>query len=87
MNNLKKDFIDQDGKTNTMIAESNDSEKVSIDGGFTLVGYKHKKENRFKNTMLGADIGHKSGGFTSIFGLALVIAVMVFIILYFVWKF
>ena len=87
MNNLKKDFMDENGNINTMIAESDDSEKVSIDGGVTLVGYQHKKDNKFRNTLLGAEIGHKSGGFTSVLGLALVIAVAVFIVLYFVWKF
>ena len=91
MNNLEKKFIDENGTEKIMIAESNDSEEVRLEGGYTIAGRKMHKENKlteqFKGSLLGADIGHRSGGFSSVLGLALVIAVAVLVVLYFVWKF
>ena len=50
-----------------------------------------KKESKlvkkFKGSMLGADIGVKSGGFSSIAILATVIAIAVLVVMYFIWRF
>ena len=91
MNNLEKNYLTDDGKEETVIATSNDNYNVNLDGGFTIAKHHEKKESKlvkkFKGTLLGADIGVKSGGFSSIAILAVVIALAVFVALYFIWRF
>ena len=91
MNNLSKKFVDEDGKEATMIASSNDNMNVNLNGGFTIVNHKEVKSNRlarkFKNSILGADIGVKSCGFSTVAILAVVIALAVLLVMYFLWRF
>ena len=91
MNNFSKNFVDEDGQNETVIASSDDNYQVNLNGHYTLSNRKRKKENslvkRFKGTILGADIGVKSSGFSSIAALATVIALAVLAILYFIWRF
>ena len=91
MNNFSKNFVDDDGQNETVIASSDDNYQVNLNGHYTLSNRKGKKENslvkKFKGTILGADIGVKSSGFSSIAALATVIALAVLAVLYFIWRF
>lgn len=90
-NNLSKKIINDDGKEETVVATSNDNYNVKLDGKYTLVGKVSKKRSKlaekFKGSILGADIGVKSGGFSTIAILATVVALAVFVSLYFIWRF
>ena len=91
MNNLSKKYVNDEGVEETVIANSNDNYKVKLAKNYKL--YKQKKKNeshlakKFKGSILGADIGIKSSGFSSIAILATVIALAVLIIMYFIWRF
>lgn len=91
MNNLSKKVINDEGKEETVIATSNDEYKVNLGSNYTLANHKEKKESKlakkFKGSLLGADIGVKSSGFSSIAILATVVALAIFIALYFIWRF
>ena len=91
MNNLSKNVTDDEGKNETIVVSSNDNYTVKLDKNYTLSNHKEKKESRlakkFKGSILGADIGVKSSGFSSIAALATVIAVAVLAVLYFIWRF
>lgn len=91
MNDLNRKFVDDEGREETVIASSSDNYDVKLDGGFSLANHNEKKQNKlvkkFKGTILGADIGVKSGGFTSMAILATVIAIAAFVIMYFIWRF
>ena len=91
MNNLEKDFISDDGSEKKMIAVSNDNEPVKMAKGVTLANHQKKKENalvkRFKGSILGSDVGIKSGGFSSVAGLAIVLVLAALAVMYFLWRF
>ncbi len=91
MNNLSKKFKDDEGREQTVIATSDDNYKVNLNGNISLANHKEKKTSKlaqkFKGSILGADIGVKSGGFSTIAILAVVIALAVFVALYFIWRF
>ena len=91
MNNLSKKVINDEGREETVIATSDDNYRVTLGSNYTLANHKEKKESKlvkkFKGSLLGADIGVKSSGFSSIAILATVIALAVFAILYFIWRF
>lgn len=91
MNNISKDFVNDDGTNETMIASSNDEYKLNMDKKYVLANRKQKKvsklSKRFKNSILGTDIGIKSKGFSSIAILATVIALAVLAVIYFMWRF
>ena len=91
MNNLSKKYVNDDGVEETVVADSNDNYEVKLDGNYTLSNHKEKKESRlakkFKGSILGADIGVKSSGFSSVAILATVIALAAAIIMYFIWRF
>ena len=91
MNNLSKSYINSEGTEETVLASSNDNYKVKLNGNYKIANHKTKKESlltkKFKGSILGTDIGVKSGGFTSIAILATVIALSVFAVLYFIWRF
>ena len=91
MSNISKDFVDEEGKKGTVIVSPEDSLPLDLDGNYTLSNHKEKKESllarKFKGSILGADIGVKSSGFSSITILATVIVLAVLIVLYFIWRF
>ena len=91
MNNLEKNYVTDEGREETVVATSNDNYNVNLDGGFTIANHEEKKQSwlakKFKNSILGADIGVKSGGFSTIAILATVIALAAFVGLYFLWRF
>lgn len=90
MNNLSKNYVNDEGNEETFVASSNDNYKVKLDN-YTLSNEKLKKESKlakkFKGSILGTDIGVKSGGFSTIAVLATVIALAVLVTLYFIWRF
>ena len=67
------------------------NKEIMIKGPYAIANHNKKKESkfaqRFKGTILGADIGVKSGGFTSVAILATLIAVSAILIMYFLWRF
>ena len=70
MNNFNKNFVDDEGKNETIIATSNDDYKLNMDKKYTLANHTEKKRSRlaekFKGSILGADIGVKSSGFSTV---------------------
>ena len=91
MNNFSKRYMNEEGKKETVVANSQDNYHIKLNGNYKLANHNNKKENkfvkRFKGSLLGTDIGVKSGGFSSIAILATVIAVAVIAIMYFLWRF
>ena len=90
MNNFSKQFIDDDGKEKVLVADSSDDYEVNLDKPYTFANHKVKKQSKitkkFQNSILGTDIGIKSGGFSNVAILAIIIAIAVFAVLFFIWK-
>ena len=91
MSNISKSYTNEDGTEETLIITSNDNHIIDTTKKYRLANHSEKKENKlvkkFKGSLLGADIGVKSGGFTSVAILALGVAVAAILIMYFSWKF
>lgn len=91
MNNMSKSFKNDDGSEETLMINSSDNYSLKLDKNYKLANHSMKKENRlarkFKGSILGADIGVKSGGFSNVAILASVIALGVILIMYFMWRF
>lgn len=91
MNNLSKSYTTPEGRKETIIASSNDNYILKLKGNYILANHNTKKENKltkkFKGSLLGADIGVKNGGFSSIAILATVISLAAFAIMFFLWRF
>ena len=91
MENLSKSFVNEEGETETIVASSDDNYKVNLDGKYVLSNHEDKKDNKlvqkFKGSFLGADIGVKSRGFSSVAILATVLSLAVLLVLYFCWRF
>ena len=91
MNNLSKKYVNDEGVEETVVMNSDDNYEVKLAKNYTLSNHKEKKQSRlaqkFKGSILGADIGVKSSGFSSIAILATVIALAAAIIMYFIWRF
>ena len=85
-----KEIINNDGSKEKIILTSEDDKELNIKGPFVLANHNQKKESKiakkFKGTILGADIGVKSGGFTNVAILATVIAVSASLVLFFLWR-
>ena len=91
MNNMSKEFINDEGKEETLVISSNDSYKLNMQKTYRLANKKEEKQSmlakKFKGSILGTDIGIKSGGFTNVAILATVIALAAILIMYFSWRF
>ena len=91
MNNISKNIKNEDGTNSTVVITSSDNHKIDTGKKYRLANHEEKKESKlskkFKNSILGADIGVKSGGFTSVAILAVGIVAAVVLILYFSWRF
>lgn len=90
MNNITKKFKNEEGIEETMIISSTDNLKVSLNGRYQLANKmknSNKLADKFKNSILGSDIGIKSKGFGSVAILATIIAVLVLVAMYFMWRF
>ena len=91
MNNMSKNFKNEDGTEETLIINSTDNYNLKLDKTYKLANRTHQKESalakKFKGSILGADIGIKSGGFTNVAILSTVIAAAAITIMYFLWRF
>lgn len=84
MNNITRDYKNEDGTIDTFVISSSDNYRVNLNGGYKLANkYVSKRTfgDIFKNSIFGVDIGVKSNGFASITMLSFTIAVTVFVIL------
>ena len=91
MNNFQRDIKNEDGTEETLIITSQDNYNLNMNQHYKLANHTQKKENalvkKFKGSILGADVGFKSSGFSNVAILATIIAVGVLCIMYFLWRF
>ena len=85
-----KEMLNDDGTRSTVVIESNDDKALIMRDTYVLANHNKKKENvlvqKFKGSILGADIGIKSGGFTNVAILAAVLAVSALLAMFFMWR-
>ena len=86
MNNIEKEIKLTDGTTETLIITSNDNYELKMGKTYKLANYNKKKENKlvnkFKNSILGTEVGLAANGFSNIAILATIIAVGAVCIMY-----
>ena len=91
MNNFQKNIKNEDGTEETLVFTSKDNYTIDTSQKYTLVNHQEKKESKlskkFKNSILGTDIGYKSSGFSNVAILATIIAVGTIFVMYFLWRF
>lgn len=91
MNNFERNIKNDDGTEETIIVTSNDNHALNMTKTYKLANHTQKKESKlakkFKNSILGADIGVKSAGFSNVAILATIIAVGALCVMYFLWRF
>lgn len=91
MKNYSKDIINDDGTEETILISSNDNYTLNMFKNYSIANHKVKKESKFtkkfKNSLLGSDIGIKSSGFSNVAILATIIAIGAICIMYFLWRF
>lgn len=91
MNNYQRDIKNEDGTEETLVITSNDNRTLDLTKTYKLANHTQKKESKFakkfKNSILGADIGTKSAGFSNIAILATILAVATLCVMYFLWRF
>ena len=89
MNNYQKDIKNEDGTEETIIITSNDAHTIDLTKTYKLANQKKecKIARKFKNSVLGSDIGFKSAGFSNVAILATIIAIGTLSIMYFLWRF
>ena len=89
--NYQRDIKNEDGTEETIIITSNDNHTLNLNQTYKLANHTQKKENKFvnkfKNSILGADIGVKSGGFSNVAILATIIAIGTLCVMYLLWRF
>lgn len=91
MNNFQKNIKNEDGTEETIVITSNDSHTLNMNKTYKLANHTPKKESvltkKFKNSILGTDIGVKSSGFSNVAILATIIAIGTLCIMYLLWRF
>lgn len=91
MNNFSRDIKNEDGTEETIVITSNDQHTLNMNKSYKIANHNIKKESKlakkFKGSLLGADIGYKSGGFSNVAILATIIAVGAICIMYFAWRY
>ena len=89
--NYQRNIKNEDGTEETIVITSNDNHKLNLNQTYKLANHKTKKESKlakkFKNSILGADIGVTSPGFSNVAFLATVIALGSIFVLYLLWRF
>ena len=89
--NFERDIKNDDGTEETIIISSNDNRVLNLNQTYKLANQTKKKENKlmkkFKNSILGADIGIKSRGFSNVAILATIIALGSIFVMYLLWRF
>lgn len=91
MNNYQKNIHNEDGTEETIVITSQDNYNLDMSKTYKIANHTIKKESalakKFKGSILGADIGVKSSGFSNVAILATIIAIGVLCAMYFVWRF
>ena len=91
MNNFQKEIKNEDGTEETLVFTSKDNYTIDTSKKYTLVNHQEPKESKlakkFKNSILGTDIGYKSSGFSNVAILATIIAVGTLFVMYLLWRF
>ncbi len=91
MNNFERNIKNEDGTEETLIITSNDNHALNLNQTYRLANHNPKKQSKlakkFKNSILGTDIGVKSAGFSNVAILATIIAIGVLCMMYFLWRF
>lgn len=89
--NYQRNFKNEDGTEETIIITSNDNHMIDLRQNYKLANNCCKKDNKlfrkFKNSILGADIGIRSSGFSNVAILSVIIAMGTFLIMYLLWRF
>ena len=86
MINIEKDI---QGTGERLIISSNDSYGINLNGKYKLannIKKENKLVNRFKNSILGSDIGIKSEGFSTVAILSTLVAVGTVCVMYLFFK-
>lgn len=90
MKNYSKNIVNEDGTEETIIITSNDDYTLDLVKNYSIANHNQKKESKFqrkfKNSILGSDIGYKSSGFSHVAILATIIAVGVLCVMYVMWR-
>ena len=90
-NSVVQDFVDEKGRKSEMIITSTSTNQVNLKPNYKLQrpesDNKYMKKGAKGKGVFTSDIGHKSAGFAPIFTLALIIALSVIAIAYFMWRF
>jgi len=85
-----KEMLNDDGTKSTLVITSNDDKSLIMTDTYVLANHKKRKESplvkKFKGSVLGADIGFKSSGFTNVAILAVVLALSALVAMYFMWR-
>ena len=89
MNNYQKEIKNEDGTEETIVITSCDNHTIDLSKTYKLANQRKesKLSRKFKNSILGADIGFKSAGFSNIAILATIIAIGTLSVMYFLWRF
>lgn len=91
MNSFQKDMKNTDGTIETLIITSNDNIcPLDTTKTYKLANHtqitENKFVNKFKNSILGTEIGVKAEGFSNIAILATLIAIGALCIMYILWR-
>lgn len=90
MNHYERDIKNPDGTIETLVISSNDNCSLNLTKTYKLANHTSKKENKlvstFKKSILGAEIGVKTEGFSNIAILATILAVAALFVMYIFWR-
>jgi len=90
--NFQRNIKNEDGTEETIIISSNDNRSsLNTNQTYKLANHNQIKQSKlakkFKNSILGADIGVKSSGFSNVAILATIIALGTMFVMYLLWRF
>ena len=84
---ISRTMTNRDGSVDNVIISSLDNYKVKLNKKYVLVGYEgNKYVDRFKNSILGADIGINSSGFASMMIISSLLALAVLLGMYLLFR-
>ena len=82
---MQKEFKNKDGSIDIIDISSNDNYDINLDRSYKLV-HPSNVNSKFKNSILGSDIGIKSRGFSTIVLLSTLLSIGALLIMYFNFK-
>ena len=84
---MNKEIKNRDGSVDTIYIGSNDQYSVNMDRKYKLVKYNRNSiSDRFRNSILGMDIGINNSGFVSITIISLLLAILSLGIMYYSFR-